>query len=80
MPPGATDGPARLSPEDAFDLAAYVNGGLPRTHSEGRAALYPCASLRPAYFSIPERFPGDVVAERRAKLGPFTAAELSVDP
>jgi cytochrome c len=74
MPLGATADQPKLSVDDAYDIAAYVNSALPRKHDAARQALYPLAQFRPAGFVIPEQFPGQESAYRRHRFGPFTEA------
>jgi cytochrome c len=73
MPLGASADQPLLSVDDAYDIAAFVNTELPRKHSTTRPAPYPDPRFRAIGFAIPENFPGDDAAYRRARLGPFDA-------
>jgi cytochrome c len=73
MPLGASADQPLLSVDDAYDIAAFVNTDLPRKHSTTRPALYPDPRFRAIGFAIPENFPGDDAAYRKAGLGPFDA-------
>ena len=73
MPLGANAEQPLLSVDDAYDIAAFVNTELPRKHSTTRPALYPDPRFRVSGFAIPENFPGDDAAYRKARLGPFDA-------
>ena len=73
MPFGASYDQPQLTPEEALDIAAYVNDdAMPRRQNPNRAKLYPDAALRPQGFAIAEHFVGqDQEAYLRAKRGPF---------
>lgn len=73
MPLGASWQQPQLTPQQALDIAAYVNAdGMPRRQNPNRLKLYPDAALRPQGFAIPERFAGQPPeAYLRAKHGPF---------
>ncbi|HET9644589.1 MAG TPA: c-type cytochrome [Burkholderiaceae bacterium] len=74
MPLGASLQAPQLSVEDAYDIAAYVNTELPRKHNSSRTSMYPDVRFRAVGFAIPELFPGDDAAYRKARLGPFHPA------
>lgn len=72
MPLGATHDRPQLTPEQALDIAAFLNDdATPRLQNPNRQRLYPDPALRPQGFAIPEHFPGQPEAYRRAKFGPF---------
>jgi thiosulfate dehydrogenase len=73
MPLGASHDKPQLTPEQALDIAAFINDdATPRGHNPNRMKLYPDAALRPQGFAIPERFADQTPqAYRRAKFGPF---------
>src|SRR5262249_6321428 len=61
-----------LTPEDAFDVAAYVNSH-PRPHKEGTEADYPNRLLKPADAAYPpfaDPFPAD-----QHRIGPWPPIE-----
>lgn len=72
MPLGASADQPKLSVDEAYDIAAYVNSALPRKRHGARQSLYPLAQFRPAGFVIPEQFPGQDAAYQRHRFGPFT--------
>ena len=76
MPLGATAAKPLLSVADAYDIAAFVNTELPRKHNTGRMSLYPDPRFRVVGFAIPEQFPGNDDAYRRARLGPFSTKPI----
>lgn len=73
MPFGASYDKPQLTPEEALDIAAYVNDdAMPRRQNPNRVKLYPNPALRPQGFAIPEHFVGQPeAAYLRAKRGSF---------
>ena len=72
MPFGASYDKPQLTPEEALDIAAYVNDdATPRRQNANRPKLYPDTALRPQGYAIPEHFTGEPQAYLRAKNGPF---------
>lgn len=71
MPKGSSYDKPLLTPEQALDIAAYINDDpMPRNQHPNRKALYPDAALRPQGFAIPENF-NHPKRYLRAKFGPF---------
>jgi thiosulfate dehydrogenase len=71
MPLGASHEKPQLTPEQALDIAAWVNDdATPRGQNPNRQKLYPDAKLRPQGFAIPENFKNQK-DYLRAKNGPF---------
>lgn len=71
MPFGVDYADPELTPQEALDIAAYINDdSTPRPQNSGRDKLYPDPAFRPQGFAIPENFDSkeDYL---RAKNGPF---------
>ena len=62
MPLGATSEKPQLAPQDAYDIAAYINTDLPRKKDANRKNHYPNNAFRPGYIE--------------KKYGPWTGKEL----
>ena len=72
MPYGTQAEKPQLRPDQALDIAAYINSdSMPRGQNANRYKLYPDAVLRPQGFAIPAHFEGNPEAYRHAKFGPF---------
>lgn len=72
MPLGAHHGASKLTVDEAYDIAAFVDISLQRRANPNRLALYPDPNFRPEGFVIPEYFPGNHEAYLRARLGPYS--------
>ena len=71
MPLGAHHGAPKLSVDEAYDIAAFVNISLQRRAHANRLALYPNPHFRPEGFVIPEFFPNNPNGYLNARLGPY---------
>jgi len=72
MPLGATHDKPLLTPDQALDIAAYLNDdAMPRPRTADRTPFYPDPAFRPQGWAIPENFKGKPADYLRAKNGPF---------
>lgn len=71
MPLGVSYENPELSPQEALDIAAYINDDLiPRPQTANRNSLYPDPEFRPGGFALPENY-SSTEEYLRAKNGPF---------